>query len=77
MQNFTVADTPGILKACLALFLFCVRPRIYRGWALNLFEFRQGRLMAVRSVSIRLLPGGKAAPEDAFVPSCIWQKSIL
>jgi len=43
MRNFTVVDTLGILKACLALFPFVFAPGYVAGWALNLFEFRQRR----------------------------------
>jgi len=45
MRNFTVIDTLGILKACLALFPFVFAPGYVAGWALNLFEFRQRRLI--------------------------------
>jgi len=43
MENFTVTDVLGILKACLALLPFVVAPGYVAGWALNLFEFRQRR----------------------------------
>ncbi len=43
MRNFTVADTLGILKACLALLPFMFAPGYVAGWALDLFEFRQRR----------------------------------
>ena len=43
MPNFTVADTLGILKACLALLPFMFAPGYVAGWALDLFEFRQRR----------------------------------
>ena len=45
MRNFTVVDTLGILKACLALFPFVFAPGYVAGWALDLFEFRQRRLI--------------------------------
>src|SRR5271157_2963930 len=45
MRNFTVADTLGILKACLALLPFVFAPGYVAGWALDLFEFRQRRLI--------------------------------
>ncbi len=45
MRNFTLIDTLGILKACLALFPFVFAPGYVAGWALNLFEFRQRRLI--------------------------------
>ena len=43
MRNFTVVDTLGILKACLALLPFVFAPGYVAGWALDLFEFRQRR----------------------------------
>ena len=43
MPNFTLIDTLGILKACLALVPFLVAPGYVAGWALDLFEFRQRR----------------------------------
>lgn len=43
MQNFTVIDTLGTLKACLALFPFVFAPGYVGGWALDLFEFRRRR----------------------------------
>jgi hypothetical protein len=45
MRNFTLIDTLGILKACLALFPFMLAPGYVAGWVLNLFEFRQRRLI--------------------------------
>src|SRR5208282_3791521 len=45
MRNFTLIDTLGILKACLALFPFVLAPGYVAGWAFNLFEFRQRRLI--------------------------------
>jgi hypothetical protein len=45
MQNFTVIDTLGTLKACLALFPFVFAPGYVVGWALDLFEFRRRRLI--------------------------------
>ena len=43
MRNFTLVDTLGILKACLALLPFMFAPGYVAGWALDLFEFRQRR----------------------------------
>ncbi len=43
MRNFTVIDTLGVVKACLALLPFVVAPGYVAGWALDLFEFRQRR----------------------------------
>ncbi len=43
MQNFTVVDTLGTLKASLALLPFMFAPGYVLGWALDLFEFRQRR----------------------------------
>jgi hypothetical protein len=45
MRNFAVTDTLGILKACLALLPFAFAPGYVVGYALNLFEFRQRRLI--------------------------------
>src|SRR5271166_4469548 len=43
MRTFTVVDTLGTLKACLALFPFVFAPGYVAGWALDLFEFRKRR----------------------------------
>ena len=43
MRNFTIVDTLGILKACLALAPLMFAPGYVIGWALNLFEFRNRR----------------------------------
>ena len=43
MQNFTVVDTLGTLKASLALLPFMFAPGYVAGWTLDLFEFRQRR----------------------------------
>ena len=43
MRNFTVVDTLGTLKACVALLPFMFAPGYVAGWALDLFEFRQRR----------------------------------
>src|SRR5208283_3957720 len=43
MQNFTVVDTLGTLKASLALLPFMFAPGYVLGWVLDLFEFRQRR----------------------------------
>ena len=43
MQNFTVVDTLGTLKASLALLPFMFAPGYVLGWALDLFEFRRRR----------------------------------
>jgi len=43
MRNYTVIDTLGILRTCLALFPFVFAPGYVAGWALDLFEFRQRR----------------------------------
>jgi len=45
MHNFTVADTLGILKASFALVPFVFAPGYVAGWALDLCEFRQRRLV--------------------------------
>src|SRR5271157_3336196 len=60
MRNFTVADTLGILKACLALLPFVFAPGYVAGWALDLFEFRQRRpilrLILAVPLSIAICP---------------------
>jgi len=60
MRNFTVMDTLGILKACLALLPFMFAPGYVAGWALDLFEFRQRRpilqLILAVPLSIALCP---------------------
>jgi len=43
MQNFTLVDTLGTIKACLALLPFIISPGYVTAWALGLFEFRQRR----------------------------------
>jgi len=43
MQNFTLADTLGTLKACLALAPVLFAPGYSIGWALDLFDFRRRR----------------------------------
>ncbi len=43
MQNFTVVDTLGTLKASLALLPFMFAPGYVLGWVLDLFEFRRRR----------------------------------
>jgi len=43
MQNSTVTDTLGILRACLALLPFMIAPGYVAGWAFDLFEFRRRR----------------------------------
>src|SRR5208337_250395 len=45
MRNLTVVDALGTLKACLALLPFMFAPGYVAGWVLNLFEFRQRRLV--------------------------------
>ncbi len=60
MPNFTVADTLGIIKACLALLPLMFAPGYVVGWALNLFEFRRRRpvlrLILAVPLSIALCP---------------------
>ncbi len=60
MQNFTVLDTLGTLKACLALLPFMFAPGYVAGWALDLFEFRQRRpilrLILAVPLSIAICP---------------------
>ena len=43
MENFTLVDTLGTLKASLTLLPFMFAPGYVAGWALDLFEFRQRR----------------------------------
>src|SRR5208283_4228911 len=54
MQNFTLIDIFGTLKACLALLPFMVVPGYVLGWALDLFEFRQRRTVLKLILSIPL-----------------------
>jgi hypothetical protein len=60
MGNFTVVDTLGTFKACLALFPFVFAPGYVAGWALDLFEFRQRRpivrLILAVPLSIAICP---------------------
>jgi hypothetical protein len=43
MQNFTVADTLGTIKACVALAPLMFAPGYVIGWVFDLLEFRQRR----------------------------------
>ena len=43
MQNFTIVDTLGTLKACIALAPLMFAPGYVIGWALDLFELRRRR----------------------------------
>jgi len=60
MRNFTVVDTLGTLKACLALLPFIFAPGYAAGWVLDLFEFRQRRpilrLILAVPLSIAICP---------------------
>jgi len=60
MLNFTVVDTLGTLKACLALLPFMFAPGYVGAWALDLFEFRQRRpilrLILAVPLSIAICP---------------------
>ena len=60
MRNFTVVDTLGILKACLAFLPVVLVPGYVAGWALDLFEFRQRRpilrLILAVPLSIAICP---------------------
>ena len=60
MQNFTVVDTLGTLKACIALLPFMFAPGYVAGWVLDLFEFRQWRpilrLILAVPLSIAICP---------------------
>jgi len=60
MRSFTLVDTLGTLKACLALLPFMFAPGYVAGWALNLFEFRQRRpilrLILAVPLSIAICP---------------------
>jgi hypothetical protein len=57
MQNFTLIDIFGTLKASLALLPFMFAPGYVAGWALNLFEFRQRRLILRLILAIPLSIG--------------------
>lgn len=54
MQNFTLIDIFGTLKAYLALLPFMVAPGYVAGWALDLFEFRQRRPILKLILSVPL-----------------------
>ena len=54
MQNFTLVDMLGTIKACLAMLPFLFAPGYVAGWALNLFEFRQRRPILRLILSIPL-----------------------
>jgi hypothetical protein len=54
MRNFTVVDSVGTLKACLALLPFMFAPGYVAGWALDLFEFRQRRPILRLSLAVPL-----------------------
>ena len=60
MRDFTVVDTLGTLKACLALLPFMFAPGYVAGWALDLFGFRQRRpilrLILAIPLSIAICP---------------------
>ncbi|MGB8013044.1 MAG: hypothetical protein WCF68_15630 [Terriglobales bacterium] len=60
MRNFTVVDTWGILKACIALLPFMFAPGYVTGWAFDLFEFRRRRpilrLILAVPLSIAICP---------------------
>ncbi|MFY9646725.1 MAG: hypothetical protein WAK29_16210 [Terriglobales bacterium] len=60
MENYTLTDTLGILKACIALLPFILAPGYVLGYALNLFEFRQRRpilrLILALPLSIAICP---------------------
>lgn len=60
MENLTVTDTLGILKASLALLPFMLAPGYIIGYALDLFEFRRRRailrLVVALPLSIALCP---------------------
>ena len=60
MRNFTVVDTLGTLKACVALLPFMFAPGYVAGWALDLFEFRRRRqilrLILAVPLSISICP---------------------
>src|SRR5271166_2399470 len=54
MQNFTMADALGTIKACLALLPFMFAPGYVAGWALDLFDFRKRRLILRMALAIPL-----------------------
>ena len=60
MQNFSVVDTLGILKACLVLLPFMIAPGYVAGWAFDLFEFRKRRpilrLILAPPLSVAICP---------------------
>jgi hypothetical protein len=54
MQEFTMADTLGTIKACLALLPFMFAPGYVTGWAFDLFEFRQRRPILRMTLAVPL-----------------------
>ncbi len=54
MQKFTMADTLGTIKACLALLPFIFAPGYVAGWAFDLFEFRQRRPILRMTLAVPL-----------------------
>jgi hypothetical protein len=54
MRNFTVADTLGTIKACLAFLPFVFAPGYVAGWALDLFGFRQRRPILRMTLAVPL-----------------------
>lgn len=54
MQNFTLADTLGTIKASLALLPFMFAPGYVAAWALDLFEFRQRRPILRMALAVPL-----------------------
>lgn len=75
MRNFTIADTLGILTACLALAPLMFAPGYVAGWALDLFEFRHRRpvLRAILAVPLTISIGPMLSYLLArFVEHGIW-----
>ena len=54
MQNYTIVDALGALKACIALTPVMLAPGYVIGWILNLFEFRQRRAILRFVLSVPL-----------------------
>ena len=74
-MNFTLADTLGVLKACLALAPFLFAPGYVAGWALDLFEFRRRRplVRVILAVPLTIAVGSMFSYLLArFLPPGLW-----
>ena len=74
-MNFTLADTLGVLKACLALAPFLFAPGYAAGWAFDLFEFRRRRpvVRVILAVPLTIAIGSMFSYLLArFLPPGLW-----